>query len=273
MFGRRDLLAGFGATLLPFRAHGARRGTGAEAAFVACCKTPDGRFGAAIISDDLDILQVETLSPRGHDTAISPDSKNAVVFPRRPGRFAVANSGIITHPDYPRRKLNLATIAPSISLIQMEKGDVLETARLPEHLHHLSIRHMAEAGNGSLWFGGQYEGVATDLVPLIGTYRRGEGIRLLDAPDQLYRRMNQYVGSVAVSTDGTRVATTGPRGGIALVWDVAKQVVETATRRSDVCGVSASGKGFAMTDGGGSMTVSDRAWTYPIAFDNHLAAC
>jgi len=52
-------------------------------------------------------------------------------------------------------------------------GDLIEKVSLPASLHQLSIRHMAESADGTIWFGGQYEGAATDTVDLVGTHRPG----------------------------------------------------------------------------------------------------
>ena len=185
--------------------------------------------------------------------------------------IAVANGGIATHPEYPRQKLNLTTMRPSITLIDMATGDLRETAELPPQYHQLSIRHMAETGDGSIWFGGQYEGASSDLVPLVGRYRQGGGIELITAPDALYGDMNNYVGSVAASRDGTRIAVTSPRGGMAVVWDTATLKPVDRRNIADVCGVAPSNSGFLFSDGRGSMHRHDILRSPSLAWDNHLA--
>lgn len=334
-FDRRSVLTGLAAT-------GAVSLTGFasprnNAAFVACCRKPSGAFAAAVLDQDANVLFMETLDARGHDAAISPDGKTAIIFARRPGRFAmvldlanqcrvttftpppdrhffghgffspdgrvlfatendyeaergilgiydatdkfhrigafetggigphealllsdqrtiaVANGGIATHPDYPRQKLNLSDMAPSITLLDIRTGDIVETTMLPKAYHQLSIRHIAEAGDGSLWFGGQYEGAEMDLVPLVGRYQRGTGIELIDTSNELYRAMKQYIGSIAVSRDGTQIATTSPRGGRVIIWDVSGRRPIEVRDIPDVCGAARNSTRFALSDGSGNI--------------------
>ncbi len=104
-------------------------------------------------------------------------------FLMRDGRtIVVANGGIATHPDFDRVKLNLATMEPSLAYLDAATGDLIESVALPATLHQLSLRHMAEAADGSIWFGGQYEGAATDRVDLVGRHRRGATPELVAAP-------------------------------------------------------------------------------------------
>ena len=135
--------------------------------------------------------------------------------------LAVANGGIATHPDFPRMKLNLPFMEPSLALIRAADGEVLALAALPERLHKLSIRHIAEAAGGESWLGMQFEGPPDERGPLGGRFHGDHGISLNEGWADAYARLDQYVGSVAVSRDGSTVMTTSPRGGVALEWDVA----------------------------------------------------
>lgn len=190
----------------------------------------------------------------------------------RDGRtIAVANGGILTHPDHPRWKLNLATMAPSIAYLDRETGDLLELVALPARLHQLSIRHIDQAGDGALWFGGQYEGAATDEVGLVGRHRRGRNIELFELPDAARRSLRHYVGSVKASLDGRRIALTSPRGGICLTLDAASGHVLDTKTLADVCGVAPTGPGFALTTGQGSFMINQETAS-PVAWDNHLRA-
>lgn len=256
---RRTFLAGLGATVLPFKSGEAD----ASAACVACCRRHDGTYAAAILSEDGDVLSAFDLDGRGHAAAVRKDPATAVVFARRPGRFAVvidvdrrralqavappanrrfaghgffsadgrllfaaendfggergvlgiydatdgysrlgefdthgigpheallladgrtiavANGGILTHPDYPRQKLNLATMARSLTLLDAASGDLLAKATLPPAMHQLCIRHMAEVAPGTLWFGAQHEGPRTIVPPLVGRFERDRGLSLM----------------------------------------------------------------------------------------------
>ena len=352
---RRSLLAGLTAVgTVPLTGFA---GLQRDVAFVTCCRRPDGHFAAAALDADGKLLFTELLDDRGHDAAVSPDRRLAVVFARRPGWFAivldlvqwkrahafapradrhlyghgffspdgrllyatendfevergvlgiydvdagfrrigefdthgigpheavlmadqrtivVANGGIATHPDFPRVKLNIADMRPSLAYLDAETGDLLDKAEAPPSLHQLSLRHMAQAGDGTIWFGGQYEGPETDAVPLVGTHKPGGEFELIDAPPRLYASLSQYVGSVAASADGARIATTSPRGSRLLVWDVRRRTVIEDRTIADVCGVAPRGQGFLASDGAGTLHhASATLRQMPgFAWDNHIS--
>ena len=193
----------------------------------------------------------------------------------RDGRtIAVANGGIATHPEYPRRKLNLDSMQPSLVHLDMATGELIDRAVPPPRLRRLSIRHIVEAESGTVWFGGQYEGPSTDSIELVGRHRRGEHLALVPAPRSVYASMKRYVGAIAASRDGTRVAATSPRGGRLIVWDARTCRVLETRRIEDVCGVAPGERGFVASDGLGTVWIGgeevskdDRA-----QWDNHLVA-
>lgn len=185
--------------------------------------------------------------------------------------IAVANGGIFTHPDFPRQKLNLASMAPSISYLDRMTGDLLEQVSLPASLHQLSIRHMTQAGDGSIWFGGQYEGAPTDAVALVGRHQRGHDITLITLPEAERSALRQYVGSIKSSANGEQIALTSPRGGLAIILGAQSQAVLDVRLLTDVCGVSPEPTGFAFSTGQGDILASRHALN-DVSWDNHLRA-
>lgn len=326
-------------------------------AFVTARRDGTGH-AAAVLDASGHTLLTERLAARGHGAAVSPDGRRAVVFARRPGRFAlvldlerqariarfapppgrhfyghglfspdgrlvyatendyeagrgvlgvydtsaghrrvgeldthgvgpheavlmrdgrtiaVANGGIETHPEYPRRKLNLGSMQPSLVYLERTTGGLLDRAPAPPRLRRLSIRHIAEAEAGTIWFGGRYEGPKTDRVALVGRHRRGEDLGFLRAPRTVYEAMRGYVGSIAASRDGTRVAATSPRGGRLTVWDGRSGKVLEMRRIADVCGVAPGERGFVASDGKGRVWIGDEAIAHGdrARWDNHLTA-
>ncbi|MEP0323409.1 DUF1513 domain-containing protein [Bauldia litoralis] len=191
----------------------------------------------------------------------------------RDGRtIAIGNGGVATHPDYDRMKLNLPTMEPSLVYLDAATGDLVDKVMLPASLHQLSIRHMAEAANGTIWFGGQYEGSQTDAVDLVGTHRPGSDPQLIAAPSTAYEGMRQYVGAVAVNDAGTRVAATSPVGGHVVIFDAETRGFVESRAIADVCGIAPDGRDFFISDGRG------RLWQGPnliseapdLAWDNHV---
>lgn len=60
------------------------------AAFGASCKDRDGGFAVGTLDAHGNVINTVKLPARGHDLVVKPGSREAVVFARRPGRFAVA---------------------------------------------------------------------------------------------------------------------------------------------------------------------------------------
>ncbi|WP_421724159.1 DUF1513 domain-containing protein [Bauldia sp.] len=187
--------------------------------------------------------------------------------------IVVANGGIATHPDFARQQLNIPTMAPSLAYLDAGTGDLIEETALPDAYHQLSIRHIAEAADGTIWFGGQYEGGGFDPVALVGTHRLGGAPALVGAPDG-YTAMRHYIGSVAVSGDRQRVAVTSPVGGRVLVFDATSRNLIDQWATSDVSGVAPSGTGFITSDGSGKLWHGRRliGETADTAWDNHITA-
>lgn len=225
----------------------------------------DGERGVMGIYDATDafrrIGEIASYGIGPHEALLLSDGKT----------LAIANGGILTHPDFPRLNLNIATMEPSLALVDAATGDLLVKAALPAHQHQLSIRHLAEAADGSVWFGGQYEGGKGDRIALVGAFDMARGLTLIDAPDDVWRGMNQYVGSIAASRDGATVAATSPRGGTVLGFDVARRTLVRVTRRADAGGVAADGSGFVVSTGEGDLLLpGGRERHGDLAWDNHI---
>lgn len=204
-----------------------------------------------------------------HEVVLMPDGKT----------LCVANGGILTHPDYGKLELNLDTMRPSLAYLDAASGRLLEKVELAPELHRLSIRHLALAADGTVWFGCQYMGPAGDRPALVGRYRRGAQPELFAGPAPTLREMRNYVGSVAADAAGGIIATSSPVGGRVLYWDAASGRWLGETRLADGCGVApAQGGGFLVSSGLGAMLRTDAAGAeQPLlapsrerAWDNHF---
>lgn len=190
--------------------------------------------------------------------------------------LAVAVGGIETHPDYGRTKLNLATMEPSAVLLDARDGRILAQDRLPPELHQLSLRHLAVDAWGRVWLGGQHEGPATDLPPLLAVFAEGR-LRSVAMAPALSARYRNYVGSVVASGDGRLVATSSPRGSIVTIWDAADARPLASHELADVCGLAAWGRGFLATGGLGDLLHITADGARPLSrlsanWDNHALA-
>jgi hypothetical protein len=196
--------------------------------------------------------------------------------------LAVANGGILTHPDQERRKLNIDSMQPSLTYIDSVSGELLHDHRLPADLHQLSIRHLAATADDQVGFVMQYEGPRNRLVPLVGFHRGEEDLALAEPDPAILRAMRQYCGAAAVDASGRVLAASTPRGGAITFWSLAERRYLGSVELGDGCGVAASGEpgGFLASSGSGvlahhnalsglSMPLSDPAAT-AVAWDNHL---
>ncbi|AKQ59065.1 DUF1513 domain-containing protein [Bordetella hinzii] len=179
-----------------------------------------------------------------HEAILMPDGKT----------LCVANGGILTHPDYGKLELNLDTMRPSLAYLDAASGQLLEKVELDPRWHRLSIRHLALAADGAVWFGCQHMGPAHERPALVGRHRRGGAPECFAGDPERLRGMRNYVGSVAADASGSIIATSSPVGGQVLYWDAASGRQLGATALADGCGVApAPGGGFLVSSGLGAM--------------------
>ncbi|HEY0835595.1 MAG TPA: DUF1513 domain-containing protein [Azospirillum sp.] len=191
--------------------------------------------------------------------------------------LAVANGGVITHPDTGRAKLNLDDMDASLTYVEAASGRLLDRARLPEEHANLGIRHLAALADGSIAFGVQDERPTGALQPLVGTHRPGGGpVRLFDMPEDTLARFEGYVGSVA--TDGRTVAASSPRGGLVGFWDAPSGRWLGAASLPDGCGIAWADGRCVATSGHGAVAslapdggeAGARRASSGLRWDNHL---
>ena len=198
--------------------------------------------------------------------------------------LVVANGGIATHPDLPRVKLNLPTMAPSLCFVDRRSGALRRELVLDPALHRLGIRHLAVGPDNTVAVAMQYEGPAHDRVPLVAL-QRGEGpLHLLNGPPSVIRAMKNYCGSVCFDPSGRIIAVSAPRGNLVTFWDVGTGRYLSSAKVSDGCGVApGAGPGeFLVSSGlGGVVIIGARSGTArPLnvggleaaRWDNHLVA-
>lgn len=326
---------------------------------LGCRADGGGRYFATLFDSDGQMLMDVPLPARGHDIALAPDGRTAVVVARRPGDFlrvldlearqvvaelsasldrhyfghgvfspdgalfyvvendfeagqgrigvhdvrggwrkidefashgvgphelllaadghtlVVANGGILTHPDTPRAKLNLATMAPNLAYVDRRSGALLERVEPPARWHQLSIRHIALGADDRVAIAMQYEGAPDDDPPLIALHRRGGDLQFLRAPEPLQARLQNYCGSVVFAPDGARFAVSSPRGGLVVNWSAEGEYIGHHDQ-ADVCALAAAAGQIWATDGAGRLEVDGGARP-PVRFDaarwdNHMVA-
>lgn len=192
--------------------------------------------------------------------------------------LAIANGGVDTVPDAGRVELNLDSMQPSLTFVDCVTGKLIAKHEMQHGLNRLSIRHLAASVDGTVWFGGQWKGAPSETPELIGSAGRDQAIRLIDPPVAQGRDLNGYIGSMAVSRDGTIIAASAPKAGAVLYIDAATRSVRGRTEMKDVCGIAGeAGDTFMLTSGFGMVreehaarSVISESRIADLAFDNHL---
>ncbi|WP_269932703.1 DUF1513 domain-containing protein [Aminobacter sp. HY435] len=186
--------------------------------------------------------------------------------------LAICNGGIETHPDFGRAKLNIPTMKPSFVLVDRISGDLLEKHELPEKLHQLSIRHMDIDAQGTVWFGCQHEGPASETPLLVGRAVRGKELEMLDMPEDLLGGFRNYIGSVAANREAGLIAVSSPQGNIWATIEAASGKVVARNDLVEVCGLAPDRDGFLATTGAGKVVEPDGKQTDDPehVWDNHM---
>ncbi|MBL8709586.1 MAG: DUF1513 domain-containing protein [Rhodospirillaceae bacterium] len=198
----------------------------------------------------------------------------------KPDRLlAVGNGGIVD-----RRSAD--PIDSSLVLINAADGSLCRQWILDDELETLSIRHLARLPGDRVVFAAQDQDAATDIRPLLGIADPAGGLNFLTLPATIHRRLDGYIGGVAVDSRGDLIAATAPRGGLALFWSASDRRHLGAVEMSDVCGVAATGEAgtFHLTSGHGGQCrvrievasggISELELNFPpvagLQWDNHL---
>ena len=183
------------------------------------------------------------------------------------GRYlAVANGGIKQHPDSGRAKLNLDQMQPSLAIIDLAHGQLVEKHDMPEAIRQLSTRHMDVDDKGRIWFGCQFEGPRNRHPPLLGSFRRGEDIRFIDMPEELLQGFDNYIGSVSVNRAAGLVAVSSPKGGQWAAFNVETGMLAQSEKIAGVCGLGPVQSLFTRSTENGWFGEQKSS----LAWDNHM---
>lgn len=184
------------------------------------------------------------------------------------GRYlAIANGGIKQHPDSGRAKLNLDHMEPSLAIVDLRDGRLVEKHEMPADIRQLSTRHMDTDNEGRIWFGCQFEGARNRRPPLLGHFRRGEDLAFIDMPEDVLDGFANYVGTVDVNRQTDLVAISSPQGGQWAAFDTRTGRLAYQEKIPGVCGLAPDAKLFVRSteEGWFGQQKSDVAW------DNHIA--
>ncbi|MCS0501850.1 DUF1513 domain-containing protein [Ancylobacter mangrovi] len=191
------------------------------------------------------------------------------------GALVVANGGVEPHTP---EAVGAEVAGASVARLDPQTGEVRSVAELGEDLESLSLRHLASGPDGLTVIAAQdllADGMARPLVYAV----EGEGLRAFDAPEEEWRGLRTYVGSVAVDASGSFVAAASPRGNRVAVWKRDGRFLGSLTL-VDGCGLAPTREGgqFLATSGLGEVALiaADEVGVGVVArrsggprFDNH----
>jgi len=183
------------------------------------------------------------------------------------GRYLViANGGIKQHPDTGRAKLNIDHMEPSLVVVDLKDGRLVEKHELPADIRQLSTRHMDMDDRGRVWFGCQFEGPKTRHPQLLGSFKRGDDLTFLDMPEDVLTGFDNYIGSVMVNRTAGLVAVSSPQGGQWAAFETRTGKLAYREQLGGVCGLASESRLFARSTESGwfDKQKSNLAW------DNHI---
>lgn len=186
-----------------------------------------GRIGIYDIADNfkrLDEFSSGGIGP--HQIELLSDQKTLVV----------ANGGILTHPARGRKKLNIDTMQPSLSYLDSQSGQVIDSFQPPHHQQ--SIRHIDVADDDQVAIGIQYEGDPTQRMPLGYTHQGEDQLQPLQASELDWQRHQQYIGSVCMNPQGSHLLLSSPRGDIVSRWDLRSRSLQSIHTQRDGAGLA-----------------------------------
>ncbi|WP_317928584.1 DUF1513 domain-containing protein [Halioxenophilus sp. WMMB6] len=208
-----------------------------------------------------------------HELRLMPDGKSLVV----------ANGGLLTRPQSGNQVLNPGDMDSSLVYLASTNGELLEQVRVPEP--KASIRHLDLSANGEVAMAMQMQRFAAshaEIVPLGAVHSPGQAVRLLAHPEAVIGRLQDYMGSVAISNASRTVGFTSPKGNLAVFWNLDSGEYVGHHKLLDVCGlaVTADQQHFILSSSIGQLRLLNahtlkeekerRVMTEGIQWDNHL---
>lgn len=173
------------------------------------------------------ILNAEDLSLQ-HDLPSGGIGPHELIW-QSDNNIAIANTGVLTHPDSGRKILNRDNIQSNVSLFNISEQAVTQQWQVP--IPGLSARHMDTMDDGSLVIGCQYK--KDDKRPAcIAFLSLKNGLQFADASnDKLHWDMKGYTASIKAIPGTTQALITNPRGHLLSHWNQGKPTKLLSTNK------------------------------------------
>lgn len=136
--------------------------------------------------------------------------------------IAIANTGVITHPDSGRKILNIDNIQSNVALYDTADNNIIYNWKVPQL--GLSARHLDRMQSGTLIIGCQYK-KQDKRPPCIAIAEINKSLSFADTNNEEFHwKMQGYTGSIKAIPYSNKALITNPRGHILSQW---KQSVDT----------------------------------------------
>jgi hypothetical protein len=228
----------------------------------------DKKRGLIVVRDTHSYQVLDRFDSGGvgpHELALMPDGNTLVI----------ANGGIETHPNQPRKKLDLADMQPNLAYLDIASGKVLSSFAPPDN--QLSIRHLTVDPKGIVYAGAQYQGKKSTIHPLVFAHHGEDTLQAFKAKSQQWYKMQQYTASLLVKDD--LLCVSCPRGSHLSFWDTTTRQFIDQQAFSDVSGLAYSNGKILASSGKGRLKTLDRSQpitgpasvnSLALKFDNHM---
>ena len=227
----------------------------------------DRGAGRLVLRERSSLKVVEALDSGGigpHQIKVMPDETTLVI----------ANGGILTHPEQPRKKLNLDSMRPNLAYMSLTDGQILDRFELANH--RLSIRHLDVCEKGKVVAGLQYQGPKTDINPLLISHQGESQLSPFKGDEDTWLAMAQYVASLCIDSSSDLVAASCPKANLVTLWQLSTGKFLARHKIRDGAGLTLSERGVWVSNGkGGMFEVNGKHKTskfqHPtLRWDNHL---
>ena len=228
----------------------------------------DKKRGLIVVRDAHNYQVLDRFDSGGvgpHELALMPDGKTLVI----------ANGGIETHPNRPRKKLNIETMQPNLAYLDITTGKILSTYAPPDN--QLSIRHLSVSPNGAVYIGTQCQRKRSTIQPLVFAHHGEDNLQAFNASKTQWFKMQQYTASLLVMDK--LLCVSCPRGSHLSFWDTTTREFVGQQTFSDVSGLAYTHGNLLASSGKGLLRklnhadpISGSASNRSLAlkFDNHM---
>lgn len=165
--------------------------------------------------------------------------------------IAIANTGVLTHPNSGRKILNKDHIQSNVILFNTDTKSIDYQWQVP--LLGLSARHMDRMENGDLVIGCQYKKQDQRPACVAFAKKNKELIFSDKSNESLHWDMKGYTASIKALPDSNKALITNPRGGLLTQWQEKNSSDKTKIEFNKGIKISTNGRQAWVSKGPGEL--------------------